>query len=132
LFTGLALEEIREQHAARLDSLTLASSNLPAHGPLAMLLLDCLKRDPAARPQTVSALLERLERCPERTSWQPQDAAQWWNRFLHDRPPLTDVEPVTPSPPLDRTLDVNLRDRGFPKTPEAVDDDDETRPLHSP
>ena len=134
LFTGLALEEIKEQHAARLDSLAFASSKLPHHGPLAILLLDCLKRDPAARPQTVSAILERLERCPERTSWQPQNAAQWWDRFLRDHPPLTKAAPVTPSPPLDRTLEVNLRDRGFPKTPAAVadDDDDETRPLHSP
>ncbi|MCL4181079.1 MAG: serine/threonine protein kinase, partial [Verrucomicrobia bacterium] len=126
LFAGLALEEIIQQHA-RLDPPPFSPANRAANGSLANLLIECLKPDPADRPQTVAMLLERLHHCPERTSWEPQDAARWWESFLREQPSITDPTAATPSPPLARTLEVDLQARGFPKPPNAVGDDDETR-----
>ena len=127
LFAGLALEEIKQQHTTRLDSLASATAGPATSESLATLLIDCLKPDPADRPQTVAILLERLERCPERAFWQPRDAAQWWDRFLRDLPVVADPTPATPSPPLARTLEVDLRARNLSHPSTAVNDDDETR-----
>jgi eukaryotic-like serine/threonine-protein kinase len=129
LFAGLALEEIKEQHNTRLVALATATASQATNASLANILIDCLKPDPGDRPQTVTVLLERLERCPERASWQPQDAALWWDRFLRDPPSVINPHPHTPSPPLGRTLEVDLHARGFPQSPAAANDDEETRPI---
>ncbi len=128
LYAGLDLEEIKHQHSTDLDPLHLESSGSDPSGPLASLLRDCLNRDPSARPQTVTAVHERLERCPERASWQPKDSAQWWEHFSN-APANAAHSPTPPWASLRRTLEVSLQDRGFANTPKVADDPDETRPL---
>jgi serine/threonine protein kinase len=42
------------------------------------LVLACLAKEPAARPGTARALLERLELCPSRADWTRARAQAWW------------------------------------------------------
>lgn len=45
------------------------------------LLLDCLAKDPAARPSTALTLVRRLETCAKEVgNWQPDAALDWWQR----------------------------------------------------
>jgi serine/threonine-protein kinase len=45
---------------------------------LARLVMDCVSRDPAQRPPTIAAILERLEATGNLKPWTAEDAAQWW------------------------------------------------------
>jgi serine/threonine protein kinase len=46
---------------------------------LEALIMSCLARDPAARPQSATEVLERLATIARDTDWTPRDAAGWWS-----------------------------------------------------
>jgi serine/threonine-protein kinase len=53
-------------------------SRSPLSQALATLVMDCLGKHPAQRPQTAEAVLERLHTCPEAGAWTGRDASAWW------------------------------------------------------
>ncbi|HUR34985.1 MAG TPA: serine/threonine-protein kinase [Vicinamibacterales bacterium] len=55
---------------------------LPIPPGLDALVLACLAKDPADRPQTVSDLLRRLEQLSLRTAWTNDAARTWWEQHL--------------------------------------------------
>jgi serine/threonine protein kinase len=50
----------------------------PVPETLDQLVLDCLAKDPAARPQSPDVLAERLAAVHFARPWTPAAAAQWW------------------------------------------------------
>jgi eukaryotic-like serine/threonine-protein kinase len=48
------------------------------------LILDCLSKDPAGRPQSADALAERLRKIPLASTWNSQRAVAWWD--AHEPP----------------------------------------------
>ena len=46
---------------------------------LERLILQCLEKDPARRPQTPDELAERLAACELATPWSPARARAWWD-----------------------------------------------------
>jgi len=68
---------------------------LPIPAELDALVLACLAKDPAHRPQTIDELLRQIERVPLHAPWTNDTARQWWDTHL--------VELAAPAPaPLDR------------------------------
>jgi eukaryotic-like serine/threonine-protein kinase len=57
---------------------------LPAK--LERLVLDCLEKDPALRPETADALAARLAACDDVPPWTSADAAAWWRSRKNARP----------------------------------------------
>jgi serine/threonine-protein kinase len=55
---------------------TLASSPIP--DALDALVLECLSKDPALRPQSAEALWERLDAVPTADAWDQPAAREWW------------------------------------------------------
>jgi len=54
------------------------------------IVLDCLAKDPDARPQTMETLRDRLDACPVEHSWTAARAERWWERHLpREGPALT-------------------------------------------
>jgi serine/threonine-protein kinase len=52
-------------------------------GPdLDALILDCLKKDPADRPQTAEELAERLSSCKVGPPWTQRAADRWWHKHM--------------------------------------------------
>jgi serine/threonine-protein kinase len=49
---------------------------------LEKVIMDCMERNPAARPPTAGALLERLDACDEAGSWSQKEAREWWQRHM--------------------------------------------------
>jgi serine/threonine-protein kinase len=46
------------------------------------IILDCLAKDPAARPQTADDLGGRLAAVPLADEWTPRRAGEWWSGYL--------------------------------------------------
>jgi serine/threonine-protein kinase len=67
-------------------------TELPIPRELDALVLACLEKDPARRPQDASAVLEALRRCGTADAWDNAAARTWWERHLVE---LTD--PLTAS-----------------------------------
>jgi len=67
-------------------------TELPIPRELDALVLACLEKDPARRPQDASAVLEALRRCRTADTWDHAAARAWWERHLVE---LTD--PLTAS-----------------------------------
>jgi serine/threonine-protein kinase len=44
------------------------------------LIMDCLAKNPEDRPQSVFAILERLDQLSGLGSWTQEDATEWWER----------------------------------------------------
>src|SRR4029453_16043868 len=61
---------------------SLTTSPLPE--ALDQLVLDCLAKDPAARPGSAAALAERLVAVPLPRPWTESLASEWWEK---NRPP---------------------------------------------
>lgn len=64
------------------------SSELPIPQALDAVVLACLAKKPADRPQSARALSERLAKIDLPSSWTPDDAAHWWR-----------CHPPKPAPP---------------------------------
>jgi len=77
---GLLVAHARE--APRRPS-TLAPFAVPE--ALDRLVLDCLAKDPAWRPESAETIAERLAALPFLRPWTPSAAAQWWET---NRPPV--------------------------------------------
>lgn len=74
---------------------------------LERLVLDCLEKNPARRPQTVGEIIRRLDAIPLTDSWTPQDADAWWEanyrpRNMPDDEPTASqaVKPAAPPTPV--------------------------------
>ena len=65
-------------HVQRQPTPPSASSELDIPKELDQIVLDCLAKEPAARPANAEALSARLDAVPCASSWTEQNAARWW------------------------------------------------------
>lgn len=77
VFEGATVVEICVKHieATPVPPSERVSSNIPAE--LERVILDCLAKDPGARPQSALELQERLRNAGT-AEWTPRDAREWW------------------------------------------------------
>jgi eukaryotic-like serine/threonine-protein kinase len=61
---------------------------------LEQLILQCLAKDPADRPQSAAAIVEVLSRCVPAQPWTTADADRWWNQYDKQSLATTATQPV--------------------------------------
>jgi eukaryotic-like serine/threonine-protein kinase len=66
-------------------------AELPIPRELDDLILACLQKDPAARPQDAGEVLTLVQKCRGVGEWRQAEARQWWHAHLAD---LTASQPV--------------------------------------
>ena len=78
VFTGSTIVEIcsHHLHTAPIPPSERVHATIP--DMLEEVLLDCLSKDPADRPQSAGALRDLLLACQEHASWEQEQARQWW------------------------------------------------------
>jgi serine/threonine-protein kinase len=76
-------------------------SQQPIEPKLDQLILDCLAKDPAARPANAVELGRRLGGCEETSQWTQDMAQRWWAEHMFPAPEATGE---TPAPRTDTTL----------------------------
>lgn len=76
----------------RPDAISKHASVPPA---LEEVVMACLEKNPADRPQTGTALSQRLAALGLEALWTPERAAEWWNRY-HPAPPSSSSAPTEP------------------------------------
>jgi serine/threonine-protein kinase len=77
-FEGDSVLALAEAHARRAPVPPSMRLGRPVPRSLEAVVLDLLAKDPAARPETAEALIERLDACDGVPPWTAEDARRWW------------------------------------------------------
>jgi eukaryotic-like serine/threonine-protein kinase len=73
-------------------------TELPISAALDALVLACLEKSPADRPQNVEELLKRLDACEAGNDWTGVMAQRWWKTHLPELAgPLPSIDEPPPS-----------------------------------
>ncbi len=100
LFTGKSIIEVCSQHLHQQPQ-PFGVRGVQVPSDLEAIVLACLEKDPARRPQTAAELRRRLEEC-EVERWDGEHAARWWNQHRS----VLDTE-VAPSESGPKTIAVD-------------------------
>ncbi|QDT29042.1 Serine/threonine-protein kinase PknB [Gimesia panareensis] len=111
VFDGETIIEICMKHVQ--DEPERLSDRLgkPVSPDLERIIMQCLEKDPAKRPQSASELVLALTHCEHDCQWSLQDASDWWKEHMESRSALEKTATDTPRIPkasADATLIVNL------------------------
>jgi serine/threonine-protein kinase len=79
VFTGRTLVEVCGHHLHTTPAPPSERLEAPPPEDLEALILHCLEKDPARRPQSALELRERLMACRHRDEWTPEEARRWWD-----------------------------------------------------
>lgn len=91
VFSGETVNEVLRQHLREAPQRPSRRLGSPIESTLEFLVLQCLAKNPASRPQSAQELSRLLSECSVDKSWSSQDAAQWWQRresFLQENLPV--------------------------------------------
>jgi eukaryotic-like serine/threonine-protein kinase len=109
VFDGRTLVEVLSHHlhTAPVPPSRRLERALPAD--LEAVVLDCLAKDPSARPQTARDLEERLAGCADAGTWSAEDARAWWAR--HARPAASPSPAAPADLGISSAITIDLRGR---------------------
>jgi serine/threonine protein kinase len=80
VFEGASSMEVLMHHARTQPTPPSQRTELPVPESLDRLILSCLEKNPARRPQSAVALSRRLSACASELAWTEEKAVQWWER----------------------------------------------------
>jgi serine/threonine protein kinase len=81
VFDGATVMAILRQHANTMPRAPSETLGKPVNAELEQLILQCLAKNPAARPASARQMQEVLARCRPSNAWTETDALQWWQTF---------------------------------------------------
>jgi len=82
VFEGSNAMHMMMDHARTPPPHPQTRTELPIPPELEQIILDCLEKDRAKRPQTAAELAERLASCETRDKWTAARAARWWTTHM--------------------------------------------------
>ncbi|MBZ0268832.1 serine/threonine protein kinase [bacterium] len=78
VFEGKSAVEMLMHHIQTTPEPPSARTEIPVPGELDRIVLACLEKDPAKRPQSATELSRRLAECPLPSAWTNERAREWW------------------------------------------------------
>jgi len=88
VFEGKTAVDLCVQHVTRTPKPPSEMTKKPIPKRLEEIILQCLAKKPAQRPESAAALAELLKSVPETDGWSAADAANWWVQFRNQQRPL--------------------------------------------
>ena len=82
VFEGPTTPMVMQQHLTHTPALPSTRIAHPIPAKLEAVVMACLEKDPARRPQSARELAGRLSACAIHPSWARSDAEQWWQEKL--------------------------------------------------
>jgi serine/threonine-protein kinase len=77
-------------------------TEMPIPKDLDALVLSCLEKDPALRPQNAAELLRALDRCVSRSPWDQEAARSWWEQHVPELAGPLGIGDLRPSGSVER------------------------------
>lgn len=110
IFSGETIAELCRKHLEETPQPPSQRLGKTIDANFESVLMRCLEKDPAARPQSALALAEQLVACALKQNWTPEDRAAWWTAH---RKSLAGVQKPNPlgTSHLDRTVKIAFADR---------------------
>jgi hypothetical protein len=78
VFGGSTTVEICSHHLHSKPEPPSKRTKQPVPADLEALILACLAKDPAERPQNAKTLVAQLSACEDHEQWTQKDARDWW------------------------------------------------------
>jgi eukaryotic-like serine/threonine-protein kinase len=108
VFDGKTSVDVCVKHVSAAPEPPSSRTDRPIPADLEAVVLACLRKDPAARPESAFALRSQLTRLESYRDWDEGEALAWWNAFEARRasepPPLDDR-----AGPITMTVDIHAR-----------------------
>lgn len=116
VFDAQSIVELCQQHVSKTPELPSQRLGKTVSAQLEGVLLACLEKSPAKRPQTAREVILMLERCPEATTWSIEEADAWWGRHERGETGIVSLKTETissqsnpkPNSPLANTFITNV------------------------
>jgi len=108
VFPGDTVVEVCSEHLHTPPTPPSERLGKPIAADLERLVLDCLAKDPAARPQTAAELQDRLEQLEDFGRWTVADARTWW---AHHRAEVAERLEERVEQASERTIEIDLLGR---------------------
>ena len=111
VFSGLSIVEICGLHLHASPEPLARRAHQPIPGSLERIVLDCLVKDPAARPASARELAERLRSCKDVAPWTERDGEAWWAQVRSGDRASNARAPAPPASTHEGTIQVDLEKR---------------------
>lgn len=113
VFEGDSIIEICMKHSQEQPETPSERLGKPVAEDLERIIMKCLEKDPANRPQTAAELVYSLSECQSDGKWTIQDASDWWKQKMEQKLNATLIQSTstikaTSVSTADATLIVNL------------------------
>ena len=113
VFEGDSIIEICMKHTQEQPETPSERLGKPVMEDLEQIIMKCLEKDPAKRPQTAAELVLSFSECQSDGNWTIQDASNWWKQNLEKKLSATLIQSAsaiqaTSASTPDATLIVNL------------------------
>jgi serine/threonine-protein kinase len=111
VFDGANIVEVCGHHLHTIPDPPSSRLERPVPEKLEQVIMRCLAKDPAERPQSARDLEQLLNECPVDEEWTPTDAERWWARWrtTHEATQASTTPSRTPLLTIDVARDTELR-----------------------
>jgi serine/threonine protein kinase len=109
IFDAATVREIHEKQLSAPPVPMRHRTDNPVKPDLEQLLMRCLEKDPAGRPQSVVELRKQLAACASAGAWTPESRLAWWESF-QGQPAMPKAAATDESTPM-ATVKIDLASR---------------------
>lgn len=111
VFDGQTIAELCERHMTEIPAAPSQFATYPVSAEMDAIILQCLEKDPAKRPQSALEMRDRLMASPQWAEWTVEARLAWWALYQKQAAPKPGETDYPEHTPMDVAVDVDLKSR---------------------